>query len=251
MAQPILRLTSGGPDPIQRAADQTLRIDVYDRDSGAASNVTAATLALYNQGGNVLLAPSAGTAANGYALYSLLAATVPDTLAIGEGYREEWALTVGGVVYTIARDAVLCRRVPVMALTLEDLYTRHPEIDGIAPSRQGATAWIPQINEAWVEIQQRLYDRGQRPWLVWSVGSIRQAHLELTLSLIFRTLSTGPLGDSRWMSEAERHEARYAAEWDRLRFDVDLDSSGTMDEQQGAPILMFGAGPTRRMWGTR
>ena len=138
---PTIRILRGGPDPIQRAASQSLAIEVGDVTTAERPAITTAgsTFALYDRQGPALVTGgSITTPSVGVAVYSLSAATVPDTLTYGEGYREVWALVIGGATYTLERDALLCRQVPTLAIVAEDMYTVDPSLDGAWPQRQAA-----------------------------------------------------------------------------------------------------------------
>jgi len=245
---PTIRILRGGPDPIQRAASQSLAIEVGDVTTGERPTITTAgsTFALYDAQGTALVTGGAVTSPSvGVAAYALLSTAVPATLAYGEGYREVWALVIAGTTYTVERDALLCRQVPTLSIVAEDLYTVDPSLDGAWPQRQAATHWRPQIDEAARAIHQRLAEMGRRSHLIWSKGSVRQAALHYTLALAYGTVETR-LGDSRWAQERQRHMEAYEREWDRLQFAIDSDDDGTVNETQAQPMLIGTAGPR---WG--
>lgn len=248
---PTIRILRGGPDLIQRATTQTLVLEVGDPNNGERPSITSATLSLYDAAGVQLVTAGAGTVlAAGRVGYALSAATVPATMALGEGWREVWTVTIAGTAYTLERDAALCRQVPTIQITAEDLYTIDPSLDGAWPLRQQAERWRPQIDEAARQIHQRLWEMGRRPWLIWSQGSPRQCALHLCLALCYGTVATR-LGDSRWGEERQRHIDAYEREWERLRFDVDQDDSGGRDGKEAQPILQASAGPRWALWRIR
>lgn len=246
MPQPTLELLIGGPDTIERAASQTITLGVGDPTTGEPAQVTVAgsSFSLYDRSGTALVTAGAVACPTaGRVTYALLAADVPATLPFGDGYREEWVLVIAGTTYRLTRDACLCRRVPVPAVSSQDLYDLHHELQDAWPPGQSGVGWRPQIDAAWVEIQQRLWDQGRRPWLVWSGGSLRQAHLYLTLAIIFRSNTTSP--DSRWELFAADYQQRFQIEWDRLRWDEIDEETGIKDpfQQSASPVQQFGAGP--------
>lgn len=248
---PTIRILRGGPDLIQRATTQTLVLEVGDPNNGERPSVTSATLSLYDAAGVQLVTAGAGTVlAAGRVGYALSAATVPAAMTLGEGWREVWTVTIAGTAYTLERDAALCRQVPTIQITAEDLYTIDPSLDGAWPLRQQAERWRPQIDEAARQIHQRLWEMGRRPWLIWSQGSPRQCALHLCLALCYGTVATR-LGDSRWGEERQRHIDAYEREWERLRFDVDQDDSGGRDGKEAQPILQASAGPRWALWRIR
>ena len=252
---PTIRILRGGPDLIQRAATQTLVLEVGDPDNGERPSIVSApgspTLSLYNAAGVQLVNAGACTVLGaGRIGYSLSASVVPVSEVLGEGWREVWSFTIGSKSYTLERDAALCRQVPTIQITAEDLYTIDPSLDGAWPLRQQGEHWRPQIDEAARQIHQRLWEMGRRPWLIWSQGSPRQAALHLALALCYGTVATR-LGDSRWIDERQRHVDAYEREWERMRFDVDKDDSGGRDGKEAQPILQASAGPRWALWRIR
>lgn len=242
---PTIRILRGGPDPIQRDSSATLSIEVGDVTTGERPTITTAgsSFALYDRNGVALITGGAVTTpSKGIAAYAMSAASVPDTLALGEGYREVWTLVIDGTAYTVERDAALCRLVPTLSLVAEDLYTIDPSLDGAWPQRQADTHWRPQLDEAARVIHQRLWEMRRRPWLVWSKGSPRQCALHYALALCYGTAETR-LGDSRWGQERARHMEAYEREWERLTFDYEVEQTSTRGEQMAPPVLIGSAGP--------
>lgn len=250
--RPSLRILRGGPDLIQRATTQTLVCEVGDPTTGERPGITGTpTFDLYDASGiQVVTAGSGSVLGAGRIGYSLAAASVPAATPLGEGWREVWSFVISGTTYTIERDAALCRQIPTIAITAEDLYTVDPSLDGAWPLRQAAEHWRPQIDEAARMIHQRLWEMGRRPWLIWSQGSPRQAALHLALGLAYGTVATR-LGDSRWGEERQRHMDAYEREWERIRFDVDTDDNGTRNRQEAQPMVIGSAGPRWSLWRVR
>lgn len=250
--RPSLRILRGGPDLIQRATTQTLVCEVGDPTTGERPGITGTpTFDLYDASGvQVVTAGSGSVLGAGRIGYSLAAASVPAATPLGEGWREVWTFTISGMAYTVERDAAVCRQIPVIAITAEDLYTVDPSLDGAWPLRQAAEHWRPQIDEAARMIHQRLWEMGRRPWLIWSQGSPRQAALHLALGLAYGTVATR-LGDSRWGEERQRHMDAYEREWERIRFDIDTDDNGTRNRQEAQPMVIGSAGPRWSLWRVR
>lgn len=250
--RPSLRILRGGPDLIQRATTQTLVCELGDPTTGERPGITGTpTFDLYDASGvQVITAGPGSVLGAGRIGYSLAAASVPVATPLGEGWREVWSFVISGTTYTVERDAAVCRQIPTIAITAEDLYTVDPSLDGAWPLRQAAEHWRPQIDEAARMIHQRLWEMGRRPWLIWSQGSPRQAALHLALGLCYGTVATR-LGDSRWGEERQRHMDSYEREWERIRFDVDTDDNGTRNRQEAQPMVIGSAGPRWSLWRVR
>jgi hypothetical protein len=250
--RPSLRILRGGPDLIQRATTLTLVCELGDPSTGERPGITGTpTFDLYDASGvQVVTAGSGSVLGAGRIGYSLAAASVPIATPLGEGWREVWSFVISGTTYALERDAAICRQIPTIAITAEDLYTIDPSLDGAWPLRQAAEHWRPQIDEAARMIHQRLWEMGRRPWLIWSQGSPRQAALHLALGLAYGTVATR-LGDSRWGEERQRHMDSYEREWERIRFDVDTDDNGTRNRQEAQPMVIGSAGPRWSLWRVR
>lgn len=250
MSQPTLHLLVGGPDTLERAASQTALCGVGHPQTGEPAQITVAGsgFSLFDRNGNALITARAITVPQaGQAACAVLAADLPETLPYGDGYREEWTLVIDGTAYTVHRDACLCRMVPMPAVSAQDLYNRHTELQdqNSWPAGQSGVGWKPQIDEAFIEIQQRLWDAGKRPWLRWSQGSIRMAHMYLTLSICFRLSATNAGADSRWWELAEDYQRKFDAEWAKLRFDTIDEESGLKNplQESAAGNIQGSAGP--------
>lgn len=242
-----LRLLEGGPALIQRAADQTLLVEVGSEQTREREAISAGTVTLYDTARVALVTAGSLTPSStipGRASYSLSASAVPASLPLGRGYRLVWSLTVAGTAYVLERDAALCRQVPSPTVTAEDLYARHPDLAEQTWDRQVATRWQPQIDSAWRAIVQRLDSRGRRHELVWSRGSLHDAHLALTLALIYQGMVTRMQDGSRYERLAEQYRAAYDAAWTELVFDYDPDDTATRGlTQSGEAMLSTHLGP--------
>jgi hypothetical protein len=246
-----IRLDLGGPDCIERAAPQALYLKVYDTTTGNGASVTTSgsTFTLYDAQGTAVVSAQAITVSLtevGLVAYTLSSSDVPATKALGPGWRGVWSLVIDEETVVFTRDYALCRYVPRMALTQDDLYARHPELrDQIPP---GQTTWLPQIHQAFREITQRIADQGRRYWLIVSAGSPYVPHLYLTLAQIFRLLST--TAEARWTRLADQYQRMFDAEWDKLRFEYDADDDRQSDGQESAQAVVYlSAGPRPGIWG--
>ncbi len=216
------------PDMIERGKDVTLTCPVYF--DGALVAPASGTFSLY-EGDVAKVDAQAVTVTGSQAEYTVTAATLSSE-ALGEEWRVEWALTIGGEVYTFRNDAALVRRQLYPVISNVDLFRRASSLDpaGNAPITTFAAADFQDfLDESWAEINLRLLGNGNRPNLVMSPSSLRDVHLYLTLAIIFEDLATR-LQDS-YEVRADAFRRQYEASWARLRFLYDDGDDGVPDER--------------------
>jgi len=90
------------------------------------------------------------------------------------------------------------------------------------------TTYQSYLDEAFLEIQNRLINTGRRPNLVISPYSLRDVHLYLTLALIFEDLSTRL--NEAYELRAQKYRAHYERCWGELKMLIDTDDSGEADD---------------------
>ncbi len=235
---------TGGPDLIERGVTQTLELEVRSMASESVAVPSAATFALYDAAGAVVVATATATpSTDGTTIsYALSSASVPTSLALGDDWREVWTATISGTVHTFTRDAALVRYRPRPSVTLADIYARQTDLAAQVPPTQ--TSWLPQGQEAWKTIEQALVDQGRRPWLIVSGGSLRSVLTALWLHLCNLNLSQRMQDGSRYAKLAEIYLKQFDDQWARLRFEYDSDEDGDTDGQVAAkPFLSFTSGP--------
>jgi hypothetical protein len=97
-------------------------------------------------------------------------------------------------------------------------------------------------DEAWIEIQQRMIQAGNRPALVMSPTALRGVHMELTLAMIFEDLSVhmeltlamifedlSTRLNEAYEARAQQYRRQYAERWRNLTWRYDADETGTAD----------------------
>ena len=237
------------PDLIERGRDNLLKCWTYH--NGTLSEPSSGTVSIYDASNTAIVSAAAVTIAGAppkTAQYNLTAATLSG-LSLEEGWRVEWALTMAdGVVHTFRNDAALVRARLYPVVTDADLFRRHPDFDP-ADAASVAVAGInyqEYIDEAWIEIQQQLIARGNRPNLVMSPSSLRFVHLYAVLELVCRHFSSTAGDGSRWAELAEVYGQKTAAAWAGLNFLYDTDDDGQADDPQsrrtGHASIWLGSG---------
>lgn len=233
------------PDLIEQGRDNALRCPVYL--SGGLAVPTAGIASIYDATGAAVTSAATATIAGSVAGYTVASATLA-TRTRGEGWRVEWALTMpDGVVHTFRNEAALVRRALYPVVTDADLFRRVSSLDPAGPSPiTRASTQQDKIDEAWVQIQQKLLDKGNRPNLIMSPSALRSVHLAAALALVFEDLASRVNASYETRAKAYRDEARAA--WAELRFLYDEGDDGQADtlsrRPSGRTVWTNGRGPS-------
>ena len=213
------------PHSIIQGADTTLEAPVYL--SGALVAPTSGTVTIYDGGTAVLIGPVAVTITASVATYTVLTAAV-DGLPIGAGWRVVWDLVVSAQAVTAENDAALVVRRLYSVVTDADLFRKVPALNpnGASPLTL-ATDYQDPLDEAWVEIENRIYQDGRRPEWIRSPSSLRAATVWLTLALIFEDLETR--NDAGFEGQATKYMDRYETAYSAVTALVDLSGDGAAD----------------------
>lgn len=214
------------PDYLQRARAQVASLALYLAGVLAAPTALGSTFALYDPSGNAVVAPAAITVTGSVATYPILAASLPATLSLGHGYREEWVLVCAdGVTRTFRRDAAIVLYAAYPVVTDADLTAVYSDLT--RQLKPGTTSFVLYIDEAWKRILGRLEGQGVFPDHVVTDWSLREVHAELSLYLVCLDLARSQGG--RWLDLANQHKAEFERAWSRLRFVMTTSPDGNVD----------------------
>lgn len=234
------------PAYLERGVVNTTSLPVWYGSAAVAP--TSGTYSLYDSAGEAIVSAQSVTVTNDVATYTL---TPADTRALGEGYREEWALVLAGETHYFRSPAALVRRQLYSVVTNGDLLARHPELANFYPA--GQTSWQPQIYEyGHKTVMRRIIAAGKRPYLVTSPDAFYEPELFWTLAGIFRLSSTtSTVGPSKYAELADRYEAKAEAAWASVRMEYDEDHDGDTDSTgQPAVGVIYTSNPPP-YWGVR
>ena len=169
------------PDLLERERDNALSCPVYS--GGALVPPASGTVTVQDQSGEAIVDGAAVTITGDVATYTVTAATLPDTVSFAEGWMVEWALVASGITRAFRNDAALVRNALYPVVTDIDLFRRVSALDpnGNDPITS-LTDFQDYLDEAWATIQNRLIARGNRPNLIMSPSSFREAHVCLRVS---------------------------------------------------------------------
>lgn len=222
------------PELLEKGRDNVVTLPV--RRSGAAVVPSVASVSLYNEADQLVVADGVATISGGVASYTISSATLA-TESLSEGWRIVWSATIAGTAYTFDNEAALVRRRLFPVVDHQVLYGRVSRLDpDDAAVIHKRSDFEGLLQDAWVQIQQRLIEAGRRPWLIVSPSSLREATLQLWLHLIYDDLAHG--GSDDLTERAETHAERYESAWAKVRFKYDEDDDG--DAEHGGRLGVSG-----------
>lgn len=211
---------------LERDKNQITEFRVY-RDN-ALTIPTVAKYTLYDGNGKKLVdEASANISGSGIVSYSHVKSELPTTLNLGEGYFQEFKLTIDLVEHTFRRMAaiVLRRLYPVVSdIDLTAIYT---DLEDVRPS--SITSYQKYIDDGWYQILRKVRNKGMGyEYLVMSPESFYEAHRHLSLYLIFRDFHSS-LGQSngRYLDLAQEHQKMFLSEFDAINFIYDESHQNT------------------------
>jgi hypothetical protein len=205
------------PDLLEQGKDNLIQCPMYR--AGALVAPSSGTVAVYNAANELVLAPAVTIVAS-VARATVTSASLASQTR-GEGWRVEWALDMpDSVSHKPRNDAALVRARLYPPVTEADLYRRVKSLDSSsASSISTSTDWQDKLDDAWVEIQNRLINQGNRPNLVMSPSAFREVQMLLCLALIFEDLSTRL--NEAYEAMGRRYRDQFEAAWARLNFVYD------------------------------
>lgn len=186
------------------------------------------TVTIYEPNGTVLVNAAAIEIESSMATYRVLG-TATSARARGMGWRVVWHLTTtGGFAgtrdYGNAAGLVRSELAPVVADA--DLYRRENCLNPAGPAPVSTlTTYQDKIDEAWTTLHGRMCGKGSLPHLVMEPAALREAHLTLTLHLIFEDFRTRL--NETWREKAVDYETKSKAAWSDLRFEYDTSDTGS------------------------
>jgi hypothetical protein len=232
------------PDLLERGKDNVLQAPVWL--DGALVAVASSTVSVLDPNGDALVDEEAGANVDSIPTYTVPAAVLSGE-PYGEGWQVRWTLTVGSTELFHENDAALVRKVLRPVVSDGDLFRRCSALD---PQNEAcisqATNYQTYLDEAWVTIQLRLIERGDRPNLILSPSALRESHALLTLALTFEDLDSF---QNAYAEKARTYREQFEAAWARLRFVYDTNDDGKADDagaaKRGGASVLWLAGRGR------
>ena len=236
---------------LERNKAVTTTLPVY-RD-GALVAPSSGTFTLIQPSGADVIAATAIAVVGDVAQFSILAAQVPTTLALSEGYIEHWDLVIGGITYNFQRPAVIARRALYPVISDIDLIAQYSDLASVRPSSM--TSYQSYIDEAWYQIISKLRAKGNLEYLILDPQSLRLIHIDWTMYLVFKDFDSTGLGEGRYMELAREHKGAFHSGFSSLNFRYDLSNTGTATDANkrtaASPVIFLSDPPpwNRTRWG--
>ena len=210
------------PDFIERARTKVLKMPAY-RD-GAIAAPASGTFTLKDSSGTVYVSASAVTVSGGVAQYSLAAATIPSTVALGNGWIEEWALVMpDGTTRTPRRMAAISLKELFPTVSLGDARALHSTIDQVLADTDSTGQ--AKLDFAWGAVYRRIVSAGHKPYLILNAEALHEPLLYLWLHLIFNDAKTS-MGDGTYKEHAADYKLAYEDAWKVLQLTYDTEEDG-------------------------
>lgn len=196
-------------DVLQWQRDNKLACPVEYEGATVPCTAAGSTFTLYNPGHTAVVnAQPVTVGLNGIASYVVLAASLPSTVTLGEGWREVWKLVLPDGVRTIDRIAAVCRVPLVPVVTDQDVLDEQPTM--LVHAGAATTTFQPQITAAWKEILSAIAAGGWLSYTMKPAVAFREWHLFLTLEKRARSFTaSGTKGN--WKDLADHYAAKAAA----------------------------------------
>jgi len=232
------------PDNIEWKVKQKLELPVYLEGSLVAP--TAGTLNIYSASSGIdtpLLGPFACSVVGDKAWHELPAAATTD-LSLADDWMESWTLTIEGDPIEFRREAALVRTRLRPVISDADLERMHTELR--AWKAQDNLSYQPYIDAAWDEIQVRLMEMGNRPYLILSSYALRTAHLDLTLQMVFLDYASSAAGSGgKYGETSDKYGKKFESDFKRIQFKYDSDEQGVTGDSKSnvSPVIMLGSSP--------
>jgi len=177
---------------LERTRSCTVDLPVY-RDNALVSP-TSAYLTIQNPDNGDLIARTAVSIVGNIATYNISSSEIPASTPLGDGYMQIWELTLSGAVHTFKKPCAIALSSLYPVITDLDLEAEYSDLASIRPSSLGSS-YQTYIDEAWVQLIQRIRDLGNIEYLIMSPQSLRAAHKNLTFYLIFKDMDSSGLGE--------------------------------------------------------
>jgi hypothetical protein len=232
------------PYQLVQARDQVLTCPMYQ--GAALVAPVSSTWAIERPNGTVAASGAASIVAS-VPTATITASMLPATETRGPLWQVRWVHTfaTNPITSEVVNDAALCRREWTPTLTDQDLFDRVSSLDtNSANAITSAADYQAKRDLAAGQIIRSIYEAGQRPELITTPSALHDAHLALTLALIFEDLATR-LNES-YILHADRYREEYRGFRQRMTFGLDRDDNGTQPSKRtgrnatlwlgGAPI---------------
>jgi len=228
--QPIYSTQFYLPQSLLKGSTNLLQCPIYLSGALVVPD-SSGTVVVRNAGGTVVLTETAPIVSS-IATYTTDADAF-DAESFSNGWTVDWQLTIDGVVCRFRQLACLVTRPLYPVIADIDLFKVIPSLDPTSPKRiSTASTFQDQIKESWIQLLGRLIADGARPDLIVEGNALRQAHIFLTLNLIFQELAVRQPDVNQPL--ADLYLNKYETDFLRIRYDEDKDSNLVPDGRKSS-----------------
>ena len=212
--------------------------------SGTVATITNATFALYRPDGIEVTGCTLVLASN-VATVTIPSASIPATLPLGEGYREVWTFTVGGIAYQYERPAALALIQFSPAIVVGDVTGNTGRLPSLGRAL-GSISIQVFMDKAWEKIIRALIRSGHLPYLIRTPDAFGECHIVLSIALACDALAL-TADAAHWAAAAEKYHKAFGTEWSLINWQTDYDHNGRVDDPRQRQSSRGGVTHT---WGT-
>lgn len=214
-------------DVLERNRAVVLDLPIYRNN--AIVGPTSAYFRLQDPEGNDVIARHSVSIIGNIATRTISADELPTTLRLAEGYMQTWELTIDTIIHTFKKPCAVARSGLYPVISDLDLEAEYSDLSTIRPSSLGST-YQTYMDEAWVQLIQRIRDLGNIEYLIMNPQSLRSCHKNLTFYLIFKDMDSSGLGEGRYLDLAREHRKQMESDFKRLKFQYDQNNDGRIDD---------------------
>lgn len=204
---------------------QNNAVSIQVQEAGSAVTPSAATYTLRAPDGTAVVDadPAVAGSTSTYTISADLTSYAYSSL-----WQEEWALTIGGVVFYFGGQVILSRvGEPAAPITEDDLKEAFSDLSRATMLPQGKTSFQPYIDMAMDDVVRRLLVGTMHPHMVVDWSAFAGYVTERAAFYLFRDAALS--GGTTWLNARDDAKAAAEDEWKALGFQVDRDQDGATD----------------------
>jgi hypothetical protein len=205
---------------LERDKAQTTLLKVYRNNSQVIPS--SATYSLKKPNGDYILEDAtANIDVEGTISYNHTTTQISSDLNLGEGYLQEWKVTIESIEHIFRRTSAIVLRRLYPVVSDIDLTATYSDLQDLRPSN--LSSYQTYIDEAWYMIQNKIRNNGNGfGYLVMSPEAFRQAHINLSLYLIFRDFhSSLAQTGGRYLELAQEHYKMHTHDMETMTWQYD------------------------------
>ena len=231
---------------IEREKNNVQTLKVYRDDNQVVP--TAASYTLKTPDDTVLVDDaSASIGVDGTITYTVNSSLLGATSELGEGYVEEFKVTISSNDIVFRRMASLVLRKLYPVISDADLTQTYSDLEALRPS--SIQSYQKYIDDSFYQILRKIRQKGMGyEYLVMSPESFYDSHRHLALYLIFRDFhSSISQGEGRYLELAQEHYKMFLMEFDSVNFIYDLsheNKASDPDKRTAAKPVIYLTAPS-------